>query len=63
MQMVEVLVNYVGVFVQEVVQCLHDEADAVSIQLSAQELWKYLRSRGGQHVGTGRHVPAAASYI
>lgn len=62
--MVEVLVDQVGVFLQEVgVQRLHDEADVVSIQLGAKELGKHLRGRGGQQVSAGRCVSAAASCV
>lgn len=61
-QMVEVFVDLVGVFLQEVgVQCLHDETERVSVQLSAEELWKHLWSCGGQQLSAGHHVPAAAS--
>lgn len=62
--MVEVLVDQVGVFFQEVgVQRLHDEADGVSIQLGTQELGKHLRGRGGQQLSAGCRVPAAASCV
>lgn len=62
--MVEVLVDQVGIFLQEVgVECLHHEADGVSIQLGAQELGKHLWSRGGQQVSADRCVSAAASCI
>lgn len=62
--MVEVFVDQVGVFLQEVgVQHLHDETDGVSVQLSAQELWKPLWSCGSQQLGAGCHVPATARYV
>lgn len=62
--MVEVLVDQVGIFLQEVgVQRLHHEADGVSIQLGAQELGKHFRSRGGQQISAGSCVSAAASCI
>lgn len=62
--MVEVSVDQVGVFLQEVrVQRLHDEADGVAIQLGAQELGKHLRVCGGQEVSAGRCVSAAASHV
>lgn len=64
MQILEVLVNQVGIFLQEVgVQRLHDEADGVSVQLRAQVLWKLVRGCGGQQVGAGRCVTATASCI
>lgn len=57
-------VDQVGVLLQKVgVQCLHQEADGVSIQLGAQELGKHLRSGGGQQVSADRCVSAAASCI
>lgn len=62
--MVEVLVDQVGVFLQEVkVQHLHNKADAFSIQLSAQELRKHLWACGGQQVSAGCCVSAAVSCI
>lgn len=62
--MVEVSVDQVGVFLQEVgVQRLHDEADGVSVQLGAQELGKHLRGCGGQQASAGRCVSAAASCV
>lgn len=62
--MVEVLVHQAGVSFQEVgVQRLHDEADGVSIQLGTKELGERLRGRGGQQVGAGRRVSAAASRV
>lgn len=61
MQIVEVLVDQVGVFVQQVgVQRLHDEDDGLCVQLRAQELGKCLWSGGGQQVGASRCVPAGA---
>lgn len=63
-QMAEVLVDQVGVFLQEVgVQRLHDEADGVPIQLAAQVLWEHLRGGGGQQVSAGRRVPTAARCV
>lgn len=59
--MAEVLVDQVGVLLQEVgVQRLHQEADGASVQLGAQELRELLWTRGGQQLGAGRHVSAAA---
>lgn len=61
-QVVEVLVDQVWVFVQEVgVQCLHDEDDGLCIQLGAQKLRELLRSGGGQQIGAGCCVSAGAS--
>lgn len=61
-QMVEVLVDQVGVFVQEVgVQCLHYEDDGLCVQLGAQKLWELLRSGGGQQISAGCCVSAGAS--
>ena len=63
MQMIEVLIDQVGVFLQVGVEPLHDEADGVSIQLGAQELGKHLRGCGGQQVSAGTCVPTAASCV
>lgn len=63
MQMIEVLIDQVGVFLQVGVQPLHDEADGVSVQLGAQELGKHLRGCGGQQVSTGTCVSTAASCV
>lgn len=61
-QMVEVLVDQVWVFVQEVgVQCLHYEDDGLCVQLGGQKLRELLRSGGGQQIGAGRCVSAGAS--
>lgn len=61
-QMVEVLVDQVGVFVQEVgVQRLHDEDDGLCVQLGAQKLRELLRSGGGQQISAGCRVSAGAS--
>lgn len=60
-QIVEVLVDQVGVFVQEVgVQRLHDEDDGWCVQLRAEELGKRLWSGAGQQVGASRCVSAGA---
>lgn len=60
--MVEVLVDQVWVFVQEVgVQCLHYEDDGLRVQLGAQKLRELLRSGGGQQIGAGCCVSAGAS--
>lgn len=58
-QIVEVPVDQVGVFVQEVgVQRLHYEDDGFCIQLRAQQLGKRLWSGGGQQVSASRCVSA-----
>ena len=58
------LVDQVGVFLQEVVvQRLYDEADVVSIQMGTQEFGKHLRGCGGQQVSAGCRVSAAASRV
>lgn len=60
-QVVEVLVDQVGVFVQQVgVQRLHDEDDGLCVHLRAQELWKRLWGGGGQQVSASRCVSAGA---
>lgn len=59
--MAEVLVDQVGVFVQEVgVQRLHYEDDGLCVQLRAQQLGKRLWSGGGQQIRAGCCVPAGA---
>lgn len=60
-QIVEVLVDQVGVFVQEVgVQRLHYEDDGLCVQLRAQKLGKRLWSGGGQQISASRCVSAGA---
>lgn len=64
MQVVEVLINQVGVFVQQAsVQHLHDEADGLSIQVGAEELGKHLGVSRRQQVSTGCHVSHAAGCV
>lgn len=63
-QMVQMLVNQAGVFLQQVgVQHLHDETDSVSVQLRAQVLWKQVRGCGGQQVSAGCCVSTTASCV
>lgn len=60
-QIFEVLVDQVGVFVQQVgVQRLHDEDDGLCVQLRAQKLGECLWVGGGQQIGASRCVPAGA---